>query len=192
MPAEPDPIFALIEQHRVAHDVRERCDDGEKLTAVNEAAWAIEDTLARTRPTTLAGILAIMRYECELSDQPLKSSYDMFDFENREGEPGRLTIRTWLITLEQSITAIAGADQPARVAVVAAAPSLVRHPDAALFDLERKLDAVERKAKSLGKAHTRVEEIMIAWRKENPRPAQRKISFPINGMVTNGRVRGGS
>jgi hypothetical protein len=104
----PDPIFALIEQHREAHDVRERCDDGKELDAVNEAAWAIEQELARTRPTTLAGILAIMRYERELSDQPLKYGYDIFDFENREDEPPRLTIRTWLITIEQSIVAIAG------------------------------------------------------------------------------------
>lgn len=104
----PDPIFALIEQHRVAHDVRNRCDDGEAYDAATQAAWAVEQTLARTRPTTLAGILAIMRYERELSDRPLEFGYDLFDFENREDDPPRLTIRTWLITIEQSIAAIAG------------------------------------------------------------------------------------
>jgi hypothetical protein len=106
----PDPILALIEKHRVAHDVRERCDDGEHMDAVNETAWAIEEALARTRPTTLAGILAIMRYERELSDRPFEHSYDLFDYEWRdEGDEGpRLTIRTWLTTIEESIAAMAG------------------------------------------------------------------------------------
>jgi hypothetical protein len=102
----PEPIFALIGQHRVAQAECERADDDD--VAATDAKWAIEQALAQTRPTTLAEILAIMRYERELSDRPLEFAYDLFDFESRHAEPPRLTIRTWLTTIEQSIAAIAG------------------------------------------------------------------------------------
>jgi hypothetical protein len=105
-PAAREPIFALIEQHRIAQaECTVAADDDDN--AATEAKWVIENALARIQPTTLAGILAIMQYERELSDRPLEFSYDLFDFESRHAEPPRLTIRTWLTTIEQSIAAIA-------------------------------------------------------------------------------------
>jgi hypothetical protein len=107
----PDPILALIEQHRVAWAVSERAQSDEEINAASDLRQPIEQALAITRPTTLAGVLAIMRYERELSDQPEDTYYDLFDFEGRhEDGPPRITIRTWLTTIEQSIAAIAAGE----------------------------------------------------------------------------------
>jgi hypothetical protein len=137
----PDPIFALIEQYRVAYAHRDQAiasgDDGE-IEVASDASKALEIALARTRPTTLAGILAIMRYERELRDQPDELRYDLFDFEPNE-EPVRGTIRGWLATIEQSIAAIAGVDKYA--ALPFAAPAIAPDPsaDAELIELGREL-----------------------------------------------------
>ncbi len=93
--ATPDPIYDVIEQHRKAarehiEAVRiqfayeehggiqgERREEYERLVALTDVAWgAMADagcTLVNTRPTTLAGILALCRYIEPLfgeTDQP--------------------------------------------------------------------------------------------------------------------------
>src|ERR1700682_3479220 len=92
MPIGPDPIYAVIEQHRKAarqhteaidleaafeeaHGIKG--EEYERLYAVTMAAYyAMADagrTLVNTRPTTLAGILALCRYIEPLfgeTDQP--------------------------------------------------------------------------------------------------------------------------
>ena len=95
MPIGPDPIYAVIEQHRkAAREHTEAIDleaaseeaggfkdewreEYERLSAVTMAAYyAMADagrTLVNTRPTTLAGILALCRYIEPLfgeTDQP--------------------------------------------------------------------------------------------------------------------------
>jgi hypothetical protein len=116
--AGPDPIFALIEQHRVAYAAVCAAVDAtdaaageyggwgapkvkpfeEAQTAVTVAMMELEGELAETAPTTLHGILAIMRYRREFATMPL--SYDLFEAKGAD--------EAWLETIEQSITQISG------------------------------------------------------------------------------------
>jgi hypothetical protein len=57
-----DPIFALIDRHR---DAFAAPDDASFDASMGEAS-AIQIKLGETRPTTLAGIVAIIRYEREI------------------------------------------------------------------------------------------------------------------------------
>jgi hypothetical protein len=94
VPIEADPIHDVIEQHRKAarehiealniHCAFEECgmqgeklEEYERLVALTDVAWiAMADTgcsLVNTRPTTLAGILALCKYIEPLfaeTDQP--------------------------------------------------------------------------------------------------------------------------
>jgi hypothetical protein len=103
MPIGPDPIYAVIEQHRKAarehtealniHCAFEECGmQGEKLeeyerlvALTDEAYYAMADVgrhLVNTRPTTLAGILALCKYIEPLFgevDQPELPEYIDFD-----------------------------------------------------------------------------------------------------------------
>jgi hypothetical protein len=84
VPIGPDPIYAVIERHRKAfaghieavrvefafeeaHDIEGvQREEYERLYAATGAAWHTMDEagcdLVNTRPTTLAGILALCRY----------------------------------------------------------------------------------------------------------------------------------
>jgi hypothetical protein len=101
VPIGPDPIHAVIEQHRkAAREHTEAIDleaafeeahgikgeEYERLSAVTMAAYyAMADagrTLVNTRPTTLAGILALCRYIEPLfgeTDQPELPDYIDYD-----------------------------------------------------------------------------------------------------------------
>ena len=107
----PDPIFALIEQHRAADaywDTLNHEDDEAKYDAAADAAYAHANVLGQTQPTTLAGVLAIMRYRREHG--VAFPGYHLFIPEGSEGEnaePGQC-MSNWLATIEQSLAAIAG------------------------------------------------------------------------------------
>jgi hypothetical protein len=95
-----DPIFALIEQHRRLHADRERwlCENNDwENSPFCGPARALEDVLARTRPTTLAGVIAVMRYERETRE----GGYFVMG-EELSG------ISPWLATLEQALGSIEG------------------------------------------------------------------------------------
>jgi hypothetical protein len=103
VPAGPDPIYDVIEQHRKAarehiealniHCAFEECGmQGEKLeeyerlvALTDEAYYAMSSagcTLVNTRPATLAGILALCRYIEPLfgeTDQPDLPEYIDYD-----------------------------------------------------------------------------------------------------------------
>jgi hypothetical protein len=102
-PSSPDPVFGLIEAHRKAarehheaidtHCAFEECGmQGEKLakykrlTAETDAAYdrmeVVSLDLINTKPTTLAGILALCRYMEPLfgeTDQPDLPEYIDYD-----------------------------------------------------------------------------------------------------------------
>jgi hypothetical protein len=103
IPTATDPIHAVIEQHRKAvsehnaalniHCAFEECgmqgeklEEYERLVALTDAAWvAMADVgrhLVNTRPTTLAGILALCKYIEPLfgeTDQPDLPEYIDYD-----------------------------------------------------------------------------------------------------------------
>lgn len=63
-PAAPDPILALIERHREAYEAEHRpgpWGDEELDAAMNAEGLALEILLS-TKPTTLAGCCAALRY----------------------------------------------------------------------------------------------------------------------------------
>jgi hypothetical protein len=71
--AEPDPIFAAIERHKVAYQVRwealEAGCDSDTDQAMCDADWNARDALLQVRPTTIAGVAALARYSWEFSQQ---------------------------------------------------------------------------------------------------------------------------
>jgi hypothetical protein len=87
------------------------------------------------------------------------------------------------ITRRSAINTMVGAAGLSVIPVAASAAALVlsAHPDAALFALEQKLAAVERHIEIVFKPFTRVEDVMIEWRKANPWPAQREATSGIIG-----------
>jgi hypothetical protein len=124
--AEPDPIFALIEQHRAAYAavcVAVNATDAafekhgrnwlapeidpfqEAQSAATHEMVAAEIALAQTAPTTLVGVLAVMRYRRELDKEG--ASHDLFPDKGSAADP-RHEITSWLAVIEQSIAAIAG------------------------------------------------------------------------------------
>jgi hypothetical protein len=110
-PRGPDPIFALIEEHRAADaywDTLNHWDDEEAYDAAADAAWALAGVLGQTQPTTLAGVIAIMRYRRE--HDVAFPGYRLFIPEGLEGENTGPWHRmpNWLATIEQSIAAIVG------------------------------------------------------------------------------------
>jgi hypothetical protein len=103
VPIEPDPIYAVIEQHRKAaldHNEGERVqfafdhggktgerrEEYDRLVAASGVTWAAMTeagcSLVNTPPTTLAGILALCRYIEPLfgeTDQPDLPEYIDYD-----------------------------------------------------------------------------------------------------------------
>jgi hypothetical protein len=66
--AGPDPIFAAIERHRIAHaafwscnDLPDAVDDDVMDACGTDADRALADLLT-TRPTTIAGCIAVLRH----------------------------------------------------------------------------------------------------------------------------------
>ena len=125
--SEPDPIFDLIERHRVAYaavdaalkeiaTANERPEfDSSAVEALEKAEHALFDEryeidlqLAQTRPATLVGIVAIMRYRRELKTC---DGYDLFPMKDEAADP-RWEITSWLVAIERSIAGIAGVDVP--------------------------------------------------------------------------------
>jgi hypothetical protein len=146
MPATPDPIFALIEQHRVAYaavcaavgatdaaagqygwDAPEVKPLEEAQTAVTHAMMKIEGEIPGTAPTTLPGVLAIMRYRREFATKP-GARYDLFEAKGAD--------EVWLATIEQSIAAIAGEPAPSPSIAVTVEPD----PIFAAIEANRKAD----------------------------------------------------
>jgi hypothetical protein len=75
--ANPDPVFALIEAHRAADDaLTVACVEKSRLEDLGcwdtdidtEAEWSAVCDLVEAVPTTLAGVIASMRYIAELAD----------------------------------------------------------------------------------------------------------------------------
>ena len=102
---DPDPVFALIEAHRAADDALEVAyveksrlkELGYRVTDINnKAAHKAESSavcdLVEAVPTTLAGVIAKMRYVAELAD----ANFARFG----EGEVGPL-----LTDLAEALTA---------------------------------------------------------------------------------------
>jgi hypothetical protein len=106
----PDPIFAAIERHRAADAYRDTLNEEDDETAFNAAgdvAHALAIVLGQTQPTTLAGVVTIIRYRRE--HDVAFPGHHLFIPEGCEGEntdPGLLMVN-WLSTVERSITAIA-------------------------------------------------------------------------------------
>lgn len=68
-PAEPDPVFALIEAHKAAwarFDAIEDVSDEAAFEAAGHAGDATLAELAATPPTTIAGMRAVLEYLVEL------------------------------------------------------------------------------------------------------------------------------
>jgi hypothetical protein len=66
--AEPDPIFAVIQQHRDAYRAHAATCDApeEEQIAACRAEWAVADKLLTAQPTTIAGVAALARYAVEV------------------------------------------------------------------------------------------------------------------------------
>ena len=66
--AAADPVFAAIEEHRRADAflgvLLDTADywGAPEVTAAVEASWRAADRLLNTRPTTVAGVAALLRY----------------------------------------------------------------------------------------------------------------------------------
>ena len=99
--AEPDPIFAAIERHRelsddytAAVDVSSELEDGPEFEAANAIAGDTcralldhADALIRLQPTTIAGVVALLRYVATLEEWEQPRSFEV------DGEP------VWIKTL---------------------------------------------------------------------------------------------
>jgi hypothetical protein len=78
-------------------------EESEEETAAIDRADGLEEALCQTRPSTVAGILAIMRYRREID--AASPGYSLFP----DSSYGPVTqMSRWLGTIEQSIAAIAG------------------------------------------------------------------------------------
>jgi hypothetical protein len=67
--AEPDPIFAAIEAHRRADAAYCAACEADVPEIAMDAAWAAADKLLNIRPTTVAGVAALLRYLYEFEKE---------------------------------------------------------------------------------------------------------------------------
>jgi hypothetical protein len=102
-----DPVFAAIEQHRTAHRAVE---DGpaEPPSDLTDALYEQSCRLGDTTPTSLAGVIAILRYRREVT----AAAYDLFPGDGGAGHP-RADMENWLAVIERALTRIAGQLTPA-------------------------------------------------------------------------------
>jgi hypothetical protein len=99
----PDPIFAAIEQHRVAFaDWGRLPEESEAEAAAINRTLDLETALIETQPSTMAGILAIMQYRRDFDIA--SPGYHLFPETNNGGKP----MSNWLATIEQAIATISG------------------------------------------------------------------------------------
>ena len=99
-----DPIFAAIEKHRIAVQA---IDDwpGDPLPKelLDRSYWSTVQ-LAITKPTTLAGVMAILRYSH--NNQYSGSGECLFGEVGSRSDP-RCELQAWLTVIEQSLKKIA-------------------------------------------------------------------------------------
>jgi hypothetical protein len=90
---EPDPIFATIERHRelsadytAAVDISSKLEDGPEFEAADAIAGDRcgdlldhADALIHLEPTTMAGVIALMRYVASLEEWQTPRDSDEFD-----------------------------------------------------------------------------------------------------------------
>ena len=101
--AEPDPTFAFIERHRRLVDELEALPDldVERECAVGDKIWAAEAALIAAVPTTLAGLLAKVRYG-RTPDPRCTHGSALLSLENEE------TARAFLLSIERGIENVLG------------------------------------------------------------------------------------
>ncbi len=75
--AETDPIFDAIERHRIAEAAFAASEGDDHLTNNGKKSWKLYGALLATKPTTLAGCAAMLRYI-----EAHEASYDGGTFEN--------------------------------------------------------------------------------------------------------------
>jgi hypothetical protein len=103
-----DPIFALIEQHRMADRACDATDKDQDIPdELGEQLYQCKVRLAITKPTTLGGVIAVLRYQHEVSDS---WGVPFFDAVGEAGDP-RCDVQEWLVVIEQSLNEIRGAVQ---------------------------------------------------------------------------------
>jgi hypothetical protein len=99
-----DPIFAAIEKHRIAVQA---IDDwpGDPLPKelLDRSYWSTVQ-LAITKPTTLAGVMAILRYSH--TNQYSREGECLFGEVGSRSDP-RCELPAWLTVIEQSLKKIA-------------------------------------------------------------------------------------
>jgi hypothetical protein len=114
--AEPDPVFAAIERYQALFDIVEDVRGDQTCELSDEIMDEIYErrcVLAETAPTTLAGIIAIMRYRRELQDfnphhrPPLAPELRFQLFDMLGGADPRNDITAWLAIIERSLETIA-------------------------------------------------------------------------------------
>jgi RES domain-containing protein len=94
--AVADPIYATIEEHRRLFAVRgatlESNDDWDspKAMAASEAEWQAADRLLNTRPVTVAGVAALLRYLYEFEREHPDTFWCGPDGSWGEAEDGRV------------------------------------------------------------------------------------------------------
>jgi hypothetical protein len=96
-----DPIFAAIEKHRIAVQAIDDWPGDPPEELVDRSSW-YRVQLAITKPTTLAGVMAILRY----SHNHQYSDECLFGEVGSRSDP-RCELPAWLRVIEQSLKKIA-------------------------------------------------------------------------------------
>lgn len=106
IPAQPDPIFALIDRHQIAFEAAEAVD-GNIPEDLADEAYQFAVQLAITKPTTLAGVIGILRYQREIAEN--YPGYSLFAGEGEAADP-RCNMSEWLTLIEEALEDIAGVE----------------------------------------------------------------------------------
>ena len=99
--ADDDPIFAAIKQHRIAEDVCIAVD-GDIPDDKVERLYECKLQLAIKKPTTPAGMIAVLRYQ---RGYTIRNGITLFGDLGEHADP-RCDTPAWLALLEQSIEEI--------------------------------------------------------------------------------------
>jgi hypothetical protein len=101
----PDPIFLAIERHRAADkaydDALEQRADDEEKSARQKIESETLVVLLQTKPTTLAGCLAVLRYVAKYTEGNDAALFDGWN------DPYRSAAAEFLPTIADTIEAIA-------------------------------------------------------------------------------------
>jgi hypothetical protein len=98
-----DPIFAAIENHRSAVQAIDDWPGDLPSELLDRCSWC-ELQLAITKPTTLAGVIAILRYSH--NNQYSRAGECLFGEVGSRSDP-RCELPAWLRVIEQSLKKIA-------------------------------------------------------------------------------------